>query len=172
MTTDSQAWNRRARTFGRITLERTYDPVLIKSIFGHRRVFARMHDDFSPTREEWEPIVHEATIGYMVAYEDDDPVGMFMVSAHNPVLFEIHEAFLPSAWGDLAREATLKMREWIWQNTPCQRIIGNIVESNRLALKFALDAGMTIYGVNPRSFMKCGKLRDQIMVGISRPEGV
>ena len=41
--------------------------------------------------------------------------------------------------------------------------------NNRLALRFALEAQMQIYGVNQKSWLKAGKLWDQICLGISAP---
>jgi RimJ/RimL family protein N-acetyltransferase len=132
-------------------------------------VYGRLHDDYSPKREDWEPEFH-STIAYMLIREDNDPVGMFMVSVHNPVCFEVHSAFLPSAWGETTREAGKLMINYLWEQTHCKRIIGNIAESNRLSVKFALDLGMEIFGVNKKSFMKHGRLQDQICMGISKPE--
>jgi hypothetical protein len=61
------------------------------------------------------------------------------------------------------------MAEWIWHNTPCRRLITNVPADNRLAFQFALSAGMEPYGKNEDSFLKGGKLLDQICLGISRP---
>ena len=45
----------------------------------------------------------------------------------------------------------------------------NVPRDNRVAYHFALAAGMNVYGQNECSFLKNGKLHDQICLGISRP---
>ena len=151
------------------TFQRTTDVDLIRSIAAHPRLYRHLHDDFAPPRDEWTPIVHEL-VSYMVAYKDGKPIGLFIVSAHSPVLWEIHECFLPEAWGEQSISATIQFREWIWKESACQRLFGQIVESNRLALRFAKAAGMSQFGMHPKSFMKHGRMQDQILVGLSRPE--
>lgn len=107
----------------------------------------------------------------MLVLEDGEVIGLFIVSAHSRYLWEIHEAFLPEAWGERAIRATIAFREWIWKNNrDVRRLFGQIVRSNRLALRFAKAAGMVEFGVHPRSFMKNGVMQDQILVGIDRPE--
>jgi hypothetical protein len=59
--------------------------------------------------------------------------------------------------------------EWIWTNTPCRRIVTGVPQGNRLAFRFAVAAGMEQYGVNEASFLRGGRMLDQICLGISRP---
>lgn len=152
------------------TFERTTDVELIRSIAAHPLLYKHLHDDFAPAREQWHPVIHDL-VSYMVVREDGEPIGLFIVNAHSTVLWEIHECFLPQAWGEKAIAATIQFREWIWKKSACQRLFGQIVESNRLALRFAKAAGMMEFGVHPKSFMKHGRMQDQILVGVSRPEG-
>lgn len=106
----------------------------------------------------------------MVVSDAGQDIGVFIVNAHSNYLWEIHEAFLPEYWGIRALQATIEFREFIWRETKCLRLFGQIVKSNRLALRFAKAAGMVEFGVHPESFMKGGKMQDQILVGISRPK--
>lgn len=106
----------------------------------------------------------------MVVNDGVQDIGVFIVSAHSIYLYEIHEAFLPEAWGIRALQATIEFREFIWRETKCLRMFGQIVRSNRLALRFAKAAGMLEFGVHPESFMKGGRMQDQVLVGISRPQ--
>jgi RimJ/RimL family protein N-acetyltransferase len=99
-------------------------------------------------------------------------IGIFQVSAHNRVAWELHQGFLPEAIrAGYPLPAAIAFREWIWSNSECQRLFGWIVKSNRLALRFAKRAGMKVCGINERSFLKDGVVQDQLLVGISRPEG-
>jgi RimJ/RimL family protein N-acetyltransferase len=94
-------------------------------------------------------------------------LGMWSLVAHNAVCWEIHTCLLPHAWGRSLR-AALEMAEWIWRETPCRSLITHVPAYNRLALKFARQAGMTEYGVIPRSWLKDGILWDQIVLGLSK----
>jgi RimJ/RimL family protein N-acetyltransferase len=62
------------------------------------------------------------------------------------------------------------MSSWLWAHTSCRRLITNVPARNRLALRFAEAAGMERFGVNHASLLKDGKLQDQILLGLSRPE--
>lgn len=128
-----------------------------------------MHDDFAPDPAEFECVEHPL-VSFMVVEEAGRDIGVFVVNAHSTVLWEIHEAFLPEAWGMTALRATIEFREWIWRESKCMRLFGQILKSNRLAIRFAKAAGMVEFGVHPESFMKGGKMQNQILVGISRPE--
>lgn len=128
-----------------------------------------MHDDSAPAREDWEPTIHPL-ISYMQVFECGELIGMFMVSAHSQWCWELHMAFLPKAWGPKTVNAGRDFIEWIWRESRCNRLFGQISESNPLSLRLAKAAGMQVYGNHPQSFMKHGIMRDQVLVGISRPK--
>lgn len=129
-----------------------------------------MHDDSVIPSSEWEPIDH-ISISYVGVKNDRELIGIFIVAAHSLWLWELHMAFLPEYWGPLTIQAGREFIRWIWKETACQRLFGQIVETNRLSLSLASRCGMKIFGVHPKSFMKDDKMRDQILVGISRPGG-
>lgn len=95
-----------------------------------------------------------------------------MFEKTSPILFKVHTCVLPIGRGIWANEAAKKMALWIWEHTECQRIVTDVPENNRLALKFAEAAGMQQFGVNPKSYKKGGKLLDVILLGLSRPESL
>jgi RimJ/RimL family protein N-acetyltransferase len=57
---------------------------------------------------------------------------------------------------------------WLWANTPCLRAVTNVPSDNPIAYRFGSRAGLKEYGRNPRSFLRGGVLRDQILMGISK----
>ena len=67
--------------------------------------------------------------------------------------------------------AAQALPDWIFTHTPCRRIVTNIPTTNRLALHFALRAGMRLYGSNSASYLKNGELLDQICLGLSPGDG-
>lgn len=153
------------------TFELTEDISLIKAVMGHPACYRFLHDDYAPPREEWEPLMGNQLVQYIVVREDGCVIGMFQCSLHSAVEVEIHTAFLPEAWGRSVRRAAQECREWIWNSFPTvKRIIGKVPHSNRASLNYAEAIGMKAFGVDERSFLRNGKLVDQVYFGISRPE--
>ena len=151
-----------------VEIEKTNDCALIKRIFTHPGAWEWMRDDFSPPREEWEPIESESVI-YLAAKHDSKVFGLFALVPDNAICWKVHVCMLPAGYGALSREAFLELFRWVWQYTRCLRLVGYVAESNRKALKLALDVGMQQYGTNPDSWLKDGKLQAQVLLGISKP---
>jgi RimJ/RimL family protein N-acetyltransferase len=96
--------------------------------------------------------------------------GVFMLTAHNHILFECHTLLLPHAHGKavaIGKEAL----EWAFEYTPAERIITSVPEYNVLALRLAHRVGFVQYGLNFKAWKKNGKLHDLIMLGATK-EGV
>lgn len=150
--------------------KRTQDYELVRQIMTHPRVYPHITDDGSPEADDYSPIQSDQ-VWYVLVCEEAVTLGLWMLVPQNSICFEIHTCLLPVAYGGLARRAAELMAAWIWANTPCRRLVTTVPETNRLALRFAVRAGMQEYGRNPKSFMKDGQLLDQLLLGMSRPEG-
>lgn len=168
-----------------------FDMQVIADTICHPRIYPHVSDDLAPPRESFVPCEHPS-LYYLGAWDDSSPksglsglsglsgnppnspsgeyLGLWMFAPQNSICWEVHTCLLPSAWGKRAAEATLGAVNHIWTNTPCCRIITTVPTYNTLATRLAEKAGMTRYGVNPRSFLKNGLLSDQILLGISKPE--
>lgn len=153
-----------------MTFERTTDYDLIREIVTHPKLYSWLTDDFSPPPRDYRPPEHPA-IWYLLVKEGETRLGLFMAAPLNGVLFELHTCLLPPAWGGKSREALRSVIQWIFENTPCRRIVTHVPRDNRLALKLAADVGLERIGVNRNSFLKNGKLLDLILFGAS-PEPV
>lgn len=148
-----------------MTFERTTDYALVREIATHPRVFPFISDDYTPA--DWKPIESEA-VWYVLVRYGEELLGMWTFTPQNAICWEVHTCLLPNSWGEKAKVAAREMAEWIWANTGCLRLITNVPEYNRLALKFAKEAGMEEFGRNPKSYMKTGILHDQILLGMSK----
>lgn len=146
----------------------TRDLELVRRVMTHPKIYRHLADDGCPPPDEFRPADHPAIL-YLTVWQGDELLGLWMLVPHNAVCWEAHTALLPSAWGR-AREAARAMLAWLWAHTGCRRLIGAVPRSNRLAAKLARDAGMREYGVNEKSFLRQGRLEDQIMLGISASE--
>lgn len=154
--------------FDVIHIERSTDYGLIRGIMTQGQIYRHISDDGSPPADEYRPI-ESGVIWYLVVWDGNTLLGLWMLVPQNSICWEIHTALLPHAWGERAHRAAQVMLTWVWENTPCRRLITNVPADNRLAFHFALDAGMEVYGKNEDSFLKNGKLLDQICLGLSRP---
>lgn len=151
-----------------IRVDRMRDQQLIASTLSHPRIFPRISDDGCRfARDLPMPDVDGPCI-FIGAFDQDEYLGLFMLHAHNLVLFEVHTCLLPSAWGDRALAAAVACIRWTFDNTSCRRLITSVPDDNPLALRLAIRAGMEAYGRNPKSMQRAGLLRDLIMLGISK----
>lgn len=153
-----------------ITFERTFDLDLIRTIVTHEKIWPHVADDGAGRPEDYRPVDHPA-IWYVLVLSGHELMGVWIFNPQTSACWEIHTALLPKAWGTLAHRAARFIVPWVWEHTTCRRIVTNVPVYNRLALAFAKGAGMEQYGLNPKSYQKDGKLYDQILLGISKPEG-
>ena len=155
-----------------ITFERTHNYDIVRRVMTHPQIWPFISDDGSPAHQDYRPAEGEH-IWYVLAWDHgEELLGLWMFHPQNAVCWEVHTCLLPCAWGERAYIAARALPEWIWQHTPCRRIVTNVPSSNRLALRFALRAGMSIYGCNKASYLKNGRLCDQLCLGLSKPEEV
>lgn len=153
-----------------VAISRTQHVGLIKSIVTHPKIYPHVADDTAPPPEEFDPSVAAEHPGYyfLVARDGEEVLGLFMVHQHNGVMFEIHTCLLPSAWGERALEAGRAVLRWVFDNTPCEKLITFVPKYNRLAKKFALACGLVEEGVVSSSYKKNGRLLDQHLLGIEK----
>jgi hypothetical protein len=102
--------------------------------------------------------------------DGEELLGLWMFVPQNSVCLEVHTCLLPGHGFRRSRVAAKEAAEWIWANTNCQRIFTNVPVFNVIAKRFAEAAGMAEFGVNEASFIKDGKLHDQVQLGMSRPK--
>lgn len=150
-----------------VRISRCYDTELIRETIAHPKLYQHLSDDGCPDAEDFTVKLVDSMY-YMAACDGDRYLGLFLLHPHNYVCYEVHTCLLPEAWGGTAIECGKAVVRWVFDNTPCQRLITNVPKCNRLALRLARNAGMSEFGVNEKSFMKNGVLHDQIMLGISK----
>ena len=144
---------------------RANDLRLVKDIYTLPRIWPHIGDDFAPEPWAFQPN-DDPRIIYLVASEQL-PVGLFTFLPQNTVCWEVHIILLPrrKTRGHVILRGAL---EWMFENSTAQRIVGAVPQYNRLAVQVARRAGMKIFGTNPNSFMKNGKLENQVLFGLSK----
>ena len=151
-----------------IRFERSFDYSLIREILTHPQIYPHISDDASPPAVEYRPLQSDA-VWYIVVRDEEEVLGLWMLHPHNSICWECHTCYLPPAWGSRAFVAGQMLPEWVWEHIPCRRIIGNVPSCNRLALAYMKRIGFEEFGVNRASFLRNGRLYDQICLGISPP---
>lgn len=152
----------------KFTISRTRDYAAIRRLCIHPRIFPVITDDFHTDPNEWRTPENDEII-YLLANDDHGPFGIGIFHPATFVCWNAHFAFLPRGYGGSARLSFARMLAWMWANTTAQKIVGEIVRENLLAIRFARSVGCEIYGINKKSFLRGGMLHDQICLGISKP---
>lgn len=148
-----------------LSIERTHDMAVVRSILSHPRVWQHLHDD---GMQEPSPVDHEGFFWMLVA--DDEPAGVFLLHAHNTICYEVHTALLPRIWGTGANEAYQLCAAWVFEETPCLKVITHVPTYNLRALAFAERCGFCREGLNRASFLKEGKLLDRHLLGLTKED--
>lgn len=171
MTSPTIVASRRAPGDHAFTFEPSNDIGLITGIVTHVAIYPDVIDDFAPPREGYRPPIDPALL-YLIVRDYGVLQGLFFFHPINAVTLEVHTCLLPHCWGHKARLIARAMLSYLWENTDCRRLVTSVPDDNRKASIFARASGMKEYGRNPESFMKDGKLRDLILLGIGRPKEI
>jgi len=144
---------------------------LVRWVLTHPSVWPHLVDDFHPAQQDFEPCDHPE-IWYVLVRDGEELLGMWMFVPENGVCWEAHTCLLPGHGYRRARQAARELAPWVWQHTPCKRLLAKIPAYNYWALRFARDVGFQQFGVNDKSYQKHGKIYGQVYLGLSRPEAV
>jgi RimJ/RimL family protein N-acetyltransferase len=145
-------------------ITRTADEVFITECITHPTVWNASSDDGCG-----DPGLFFLKMNDGIIWIRAEDYGVFMLHAHNHILYECHTMLLPKAHGK-AVEIAKQALAWAFENTQAERVITNVPDFNVLALRMARKVGFKEYGLNVKSFKKNGILRDQHLLGINKGE--
>lgn len=151
-----------------VKIFRSHDYSAIRALCIHPRILPQISDDYTSDPKTWKPVESELVI-YLLAADKQGPFGFGIFIPQTHAQFGAHTAFLPRSYGNEALTSFKAMLDWMWANTTAHRIVGEIVRENKLAIRFATRAGFRMYGINEKSYLRGGVLRDQVCLGISKP---
>jgi hypothetical protein len=95
---------------------------------------------------------------------------MFLFVAMNHILFEVHVAIIK---GDTRKNFIRygrKVLEYMFNDTSCQKVVANIPTYNRPTAIYAGNIGFEREGLLTESFLKDGKLHDQVVFGLKKTD--
>jgi hypothetical protein len=135
-----------------ISIEPTEDYEVLRSILFHPQVF-----HFRSVPDSIKPEEYHFPDGlYLLARSGITPVGYFYFSLQNPILYQVHTAFLPSSWGYQTVLAARAGIAWLALHTECEVLLALIPSFNRSALSFMERLGAHCHGSVPRAIKKEG----------------
>jgi RimJ/RimL family protein N-acetyltransferase len=152
-----------------LTFRRIYDLGIVHRILTHPRIWPHVGDDFAGPPEGWAP-PSDSRIWWVLAMDGGPILGLFTFLPRSTVLWEMHVAMLPTAWGPSAVRAGRLVIPWLFEHSTCRRLIGEVPDSNRLAMRYAESIGFRRFGTNRCAFMKNGALKDLVLFGISKED--
>ncbi len=151
----------------RCTLE---DLERVHGIVRHPDVYPELCDDGCPPAElaDFGPLLANGASYFLMPGEGI----LFMGLMVNHATWEVHTAVVPERRGKWAVEGARDAANWMFEHTPCRKLITRVPSFNRKALAFALMVGMKREGVDRKSFLKSGTLYDQEFLGIVKEEWI
>jgi RimJ/RimL family protein N-acetyltransferase len=149
--------------------ERTLNPELVASVWTDPRLYGWLADDYYPDAENFWPAMGDTTF-HVLAYDGDELLGLFSVNPVNRILWEVHVALLPQAWGVRAKRAALEFFAWVWANLPAEKLFCLIADDNRAARKYALRCGLRQCGRLMNALRRGGELKDLVLFDLERPK--
>lgn len=140
---------------------------MVKRIITDSEIWNQMSSDHSVSRETYEPPLDQAV--YILALQNEEPTGVFVLVPKSHIRYEIHTCLSRKLRGSRALCAAAMLVDWVWANTPCERLFTEVPVTNAPALWFAKAARMKESGREPACFLKGGVLVDVIILGMNRP---
>jgi hypothetical protein len=142
------------------------DSDIIRAVYGSPGTWEAVSDDNTPPLEgiDLSTILSNPVMCVLIV----DDAAVFLFHPHNSVMFEMHSAVKPEFRGPQAVEAARMAGFWIFEHTPCMKIITLIPAGNVPAVVLARRGGMVKEGTLTASFLKGGRLIDQYVYGITK----
>ena len=128
-------------------------------IINHPDIYPCVKDDGSP-----ESFAVPEGMVTIVVY-DPDPVACTAFHWRNTITIEVHTQVLPEA-RKMSYEYGRVMLDWIWSNTPAEKLVGLV--HDRKTLLWTLKLGFKKEGVCTASLKQNGRFINQAYIGISR----
>jgi RimJ/RimL family protein N-acetyltransferase len=106
---------------------------------------------------------------FVGVFDGDCSAGVYLVSPWNQFCYQIHGGVGKEYWGR-GPEVCWYAGNFIFNTTPCIKIVAIIPEFNRLMCKCVAKLGMIKEGKVTKSYLKWSRLHDQIIYGITKTQ--
>lgn len=156
-----------------VVIYRTHDMDLVKRLGSHPDIYAAIGDDGSPHNSaDWHPRDSSQKyylIPWLISLTDDPkPMGCIVFYVINHVLYEGHIFLLPEYQHQISVSIGHKALNWIFNNTPCKKVIAFVPVTMPHLLKLVIKTGFIQEGFLKNSCSSDGKLIDQYIYTIGK----
>lgn len=143
-----------------------FEPVA--QVLSDPEVWPSISDDFSPVfdKEGCVEILSNDKIYVLMPNE----ASVFVFIPINHILYDSHIAIKTDGRGKWGYDGTRRALTWMFEQTPCLKIVGRFNVNNIRMLWLAKLMKFTIEGICRKSLMIHGSLADQIMIGLSKED--
>jgi hypothetical protein len=147
-----------------VIIKQTYDIDLIKRIFCEPEIYERIRDDGSPEAKDFNPVDPSNYVYYLT---DDSESCLLYLSWKNCVTLDGHIQILKNHRNN-AMEFGKLAKQWIWDNTKARKIEVTIPDIYPDVLQFIQKQGFIVEGLSTNSYLKNGKLHNQVNLGLEK----
>ena len=149
-----------------MTVSRTWISPPIRLVIGE--VWAHIVDDSGARFEDYRPSIHDDSRWYITAL-DGQVAAAFWMRRVNGITWEAHANVRPKFWGQKrgTKMCRLAIEEMI-RDTGARKVVALIPDSSPAVQRMAQAIGFKREGCNKDSWLKNGKLYNQIHYGITR----
>ena len=149
-----------------IYIDRIYDTQLPEIVVGE--LWDYLKDDSEIYPEDYQVPMDEDHRWY-VSIEDNEVIGVYYVHRVNHITWQIHTHVRKKHWGSGKTVPHAKaIVEFVFNETGAHKLIATIPESAPQVLDYAKHTGFIEEGRRTSSYMKDGKIYDEILLGITR----
>lgn len=148
------------------------DLTFLKELYSGPHVGKYLKDDNSIImgEEQFKVIINTDVIYPLISSEDGKNTGLFLFFPWNVTTYELHVAVMLNCRGRHSVIAGTMAGKWMFEHTPCRKIITMIPKPNYPAKWLALAVGMKQEGINRKSYLRDGVLHDQYLFGICKED--
>ncbi len=147
-------------------VEETRNRELVERVLKHPEIYERITQDGAPKCEDYQIYMPKKAI-FLSGSEDGELVGVMIFDPLGPVCFDCHIHVLPEK-RTRALVFAKSCFDWLWTHTAAIKITAQIATYFPDVLGFANKCGFVPEGINSRSFVKGGRIYDQIYLGLYR----
>lgn len=116
-------------------------------------------------------VVANPSLFFLVPVVDGIRVGVFFLHPWNYVTYELHSMVRKENRGKMVVAGLKELGRFMFDNTPCQKIVTHVPAGNFRAKALAQLMGMELIGNNRKSLLRGGVLIDQYLYGICKQRG-
>ena len=140
----------------------------VNHVLKHPAVYPQTMFDGKTPREKFTAygIIKQGPPVYTLIDDSDSFVAILI--PENSIMWIAHDNALPEIRGKKAIRICKAMVQWMFDNTPCKKIIGYTPETNKPARLFAQLCGFKLEGRIKKAFPLNGELYDLHVVGICK----